>query len=134
MNITFDPDLDCSGGTPVLKESVKYVQDILLNNDNSRIRNPEYEKFTSRQKSPIIQRRLDYWLISDLLQDDVAKVDIVKAIKTDHSAIVLETDSLNDQQRVPSFWKLDSLLQDPMYVLLPVYGFRLARCPTRRLY
>ena len=33
-----------------------------------------------------IQRRLDYWLISDLLQDDEAKVDIVTAIKMDHHA------------------------------------------------
>ena len=28
----------------------------------------------------MIQRRFEYWLISDLLQDDVAKVDIVTAI------------------------------------------------------
>ena len=43
LNITFDPDLDCSGGKPVLKESVKFVDDILLNNDLVdiwRIRNP----------------------------------------------------------------------------------------------
>ena len=34
----------------------------------------------SETKKPIIQRRLDYWLISDLLQDDEAKVGIVTAI------------------------------------------------------
>ena len=49
--------------------------------DMWRIRNPNSKKFSWRQKSPIIQRRLDYWLISDLLQDDVVKVDIVTAIK-----------------------------------------------------
>ena len=41
--------------------------------DICRIRNPDIKKFTWRQKSPIIQGRLDYWLISDSLQDDVAK-------------------------------------------------------------
>ena len=82
-----------------------------------RIRNPDIKKFTWRQKSPIIQRRLDYWLISDTLQDDVAKVDIVTAIRTDHSAITLEIDSLNDQQRGPSFWKFNnSLLDDALFV------------------
>ena len=116
LNITFDTDLDCSGGKPVLKELVKFVEDILLNNDLEdiwRVRNPDSKKFTWRQKTPIIQRRLDYWLISDLLQDDVPNVDIVTAIKTDHSAITLEINSLKDQQRSPSFWKFNnSLLED----------------------
>ena len=119
-NVTMDPDLDCSGGNPVLKDSVKCVEDIMLNYDLVdiwRIRNPNSKKFSWRQKSPIIQRRLDYWLISDLLQDDVAKVDIVTAIRTDHHAITLEIDSLNDQQRGPSFWKFNnSLLDDAFFV------------------
>ena len=119
-NVTMDPDLDCSGGNPVLKDSVKCVEDIMLNYDLVdiwRIRNPNSKKFSWRQKSPIIQRRLDYWLISDLLQDDVAKVDIVTAIRTDHHAITLEIDSLNDQQRGPSLWKFNnSLLDDAFFV------------------
>ena len=68
-----------------------------------RVRNPDSKKFTWRQKNPIIQRRLDYWLISDSLQDDVAKIDIVTAIKTDHSAVFLEIDSLADHPRGPFF-------------------------------
>ena len=120
LNVTIDPDLDCSGGKPVLKDSVKCVEDILMNYDLVdiwRIRNPDVKKFTWRQKSPIIQRRLDYWLISDSLQDDVAKVDIVTAIRTDHSAITLEIDSLDDQQRGPSFWKfINSLLDDALFI------------------
>ena len=65
LNVTMDPDLDCSGGNPVLKDSVKCVEDILMNYDLVdvdiwRTRNPDRKKFTWRQKSPIIQRRLDY--------------------------------------------------------------------------
>ena len=75
------------------------------------------KKFTWRQKTPIIQRHLDYWLISDTLQEDIVKSDIVTAIKTDHLAITLEIDSLDDQQREPSFWKFNnSLLQDPVFI------------------
>ena len=52
-----------------------------------------------------------------MLQDDVAKVDIVTAIKTDHHAIALEIDSADDQQRGPSFWKFNnSLLDDVLFV------------------
>lgn len=97
-----------------------YLEDIMMENDLVdiwRIRNPDSKKFTWKQKSPIIQRRLDYWLISNTLQEDVVKIDIVSAIKTDHLAITLEIDSLVDQPRGPSFWKFNnSLLDDPVLV------------------
>ena len=45
---------------------------------------------TLHQKSPLIQLRcLDYWLISDNLQEDVESVEIISAIRLDHSAITL---------------------------------------------
>ena len=55
--------------------------------------------------------------VAHSLQDDVAKVNIVTAIRTDHHAITLEIDSLDDQQRGPSFWKFNnSLLDDALFV------------------
>ena len=33
FNVTLDPDLDCSGGNPTKKDSVKHVQDVCLNFD-----------------------------------------------------------------------------------------------------
>jgi len=36
-----------------------------------RIHNPDKRQFTWRQRTPIIQRRTDFWLISDELQDDI---------------------------------------------------------------
>ena len=120
LNVTMDPDLVCSGGNPVLKDSVKCVEDIMMNYDLVdiwRIRNPDSKIFSWRQKSPIIQRCLDHWLISNLLQGDVAKVNIVTAIRTDHHAITLETDSPDDQQHGLSFWKFNnSLLDDAPFV------------------
>ena len=46
-----------------------------------KIRNPKNKKFTWRQKNPIIQRLLDYWFISDMLQEDVVKSEIVTSVK-----------------------------------------------------
>ena len=31
LNVTLEPDLDCSGGNPVLKDSVKFVENIMMN-------------------------------------------------------------------------------------------------------
>lgn len=59
-----------------------------------RVHNPESENFTWRQKNPLIQRRLDYCFISDSLQDDVVKTDIITAINTHNLAVVLGVNSL----------------------------------------
>ena len=72
FNTALDSDLDCSGGNPFRKESVKTIQDLCLDYDLVdiwRIRNPETKRFTWRQRNPLIQRRLDYWLISDVCQE-----------------------------------------------------------------
>ena len=34
-----------------------------------RLQNPESKQFTWSQKNPLIKRRLDYWLVSDSVQD-----------------------------------------------------------------
>ena len=66
FNVTLESDLDCSGGNPAQKASVKSVQDLCLDFDLVdiwRIRNPTTRLFTWRQRNPFIQRRLDFWLI-----------------------------------------------------------------------
>jgi len=58
--VIHDPDLDSSGGSPTVKESVKLLQDICLNYDLIdiwRIHNPDAKSYTRRQKKPLIQRR-----------------------------------------------------------------------------
>ena len=48
------------------------------------IRNPTVTRYSWRQKKPIIQRRLDYWLVSrdDSSQDDIDSVDIKTSNQT----------------------------------------------------
>ena len=113
FNVVFDQDLDGSGGIKKVKDSVKVLEDICLEQDLLdiwRVRNPMTARFTWRQKTPIIQRRLDFWLISDSLQEDVDRVDIIPSIKSDHSAITLSFSGVEDGIRGPSFWKFNSSL------------------------
>jgi len=87
---------------------VRYVEDMIIEHDLLdiwRIRNPTDTRFTWRQKSPLIQRRLDYWLISNDLPEDVESVEIKSAIRSDHSAITLSVNGLEENERGPSFWK-----------------------------
>ena len=108
-----DKNLDCAGGSPKEKESVKLLNDICLNYDLIdiwRTRNPDSTLFTWRQKKPLIQRRLDFWLISDFYQDEVEETSIKTAIRTDHSAIIISFNCLDEPRRGPSYWKFNSTL------------------------
>ena len=61
-------------------------------------------------------RGLDYWLVNDSLQDDIVSVDIIPSIKSDHSAITLSINGIDDSKRGPSFWKFNcSLVNDNNY-------------------
>ena len=60
-----DPEFDGLGGEPKLKESVKIIKQIRLSFDLIdiwRVRNPDERRFSWRQKNPVIQRLLDFWL------------------------------------------------------------------------
>ena len=84
--------LDGQGGKSKRKDSGKIVEDMSAELDSVdiwRIRNPAVKRFTWRQKKPILQRRLDYWLVSDSLQDNIDSVDIKTSVRSDHSAITL---------------------------------------------
>ena len=84
-----------------------------------RIRNPDKRLFTWKQTKPLIQRRLDFWLISDICQDEVEQVKIIPSIKSDHSAITLLFNGIEEQRHGPSHWKFNSnLTKDEEYIKL----------------
>ena len=122
FDVTLDSNLDCAGGNPSNKVPIKNIQDIRLDFDLVdiwRIRNPDIKRFTWRQKKLFIQRRLDYWLISDVCQDDIEKSDIISSINSDHSAIFLHFNNIVDQKHGPSFWKSNaSLAEDGNFATL----------------
>ena len=62
-------------------EHIKCLQNELELVDIWRIKNPQTKSYTWSQSAPQIFCRLDYWLISNNLQDFVESTDITPAIK-----------------------------------------------------
>ena len=115
-----DTVLDSDGGSPSMN-TTSIVQLVQLQNSRDlidiwRIRNPYTQRFTLRQKTPLIHRRVDYFLVSDILQENVKNVDILPAICTDHSSIILRFSNLEKYDRGSSYWKFsNALLSDTIH-------------------
>lgn len=119
-NVIRDPELDKSGGNYfVKKRSVECIDELLTKfnlNDPWRIKHPDTKRYTWRQSNPLIQCRLDYWLISDSLFDKVHETDVIPSIRSDHSAISLKFQNFQQTKCGPNFWKFNSsLLEDNIY-------------------
>ena len=101
FNFFLDTKLEEKGGKPVLKKhSIAKIIEILENFDLCdiwRIRNPNLKRFTCRQNhfSGYIQRRLDFFFISNTLQEATELTDILAAFCTDHSPITFKVSKLN---------------------------------------
>ena len=131
FNCPLNPFLDKKGGILTPRKSVvktiESLQDELDLVDIWRIKNPTKKSFTWGQNSPMVFSRLDYWLISNSLYDSVTGTDIVPAIKTDHSGILLEFCNNVNDIKGPGYWKMNcSLLEDDDYsnditVKIPVW-------------
>ena len=66
--------------------------------------------FTFRKPTPRLFRRLDFFLCSKSLKDNILKTDIFASIESDHSPIVLGLGDTEDETRGPSFWKFPAYL------------------------
>ena len=57
--------------------------------------------------------------MSDSYQEKVERVDIIPSLNSDHSAIVLHFNSVEEQKHAPSYWKFNaSLLDDSIFYKL----------------
>ena len=65
----------------------------------SEIQNPNV--LNGSKNNPLIQRRLYFWLTSSNLQEEIDNVDIVPAIRTDHSAITLHANGIDETAKGP---------------------------------
>jgi len=54
-------------------------------------------------KIPVVQRRLDFWLLDDALQEDVDQIAIAPSIKSGLSAIVLVIKGIQNETHGLSF-------------------------------
>ena len=74
---------------------------------NWRIRNPNVKRFTFRQNhvSGFIERRLDFFLISNMLQESIIRADVLASFCTDHSPIFFCLQLKDMPTRGKEFWK-----------------------------
>ena len=77
-----------------------------------RIRNPKIKRFTFQQQhaSGFIQRRLDHFFVSNLLQEPVNKTNVLAAFSTDHSSLLFSLDLRKYQNRGKGPWKFSNSL------------------------
>ena len=120
MNLIFDTTLDSSGGNPILKKkSLAKLMKILLKLDVCdifRVRYPHQKRFTFHRKNPSIQRRLDYFFISNSLQECIGDVKVLPSFMSDHSPVFVSVNLLPDIARGKYGWKFNnSLLHDDKF-------------------
>ena len=102
-NTILSPILDKSGGKELEDETVtNEMKTILIDFDLIdiwRLKHPTTKRFTYRQKKPLIQTRLDYFLVSNILIDVIEKPQILASYCSDHSCVSLNMLSLPIQNR-----------------------------------
>ena len=80
-----------------------------------RIRNPKLKCYTRCHPGKLQFWRIDYWLTSGQLQDQISEENIFYGIKSDHSAVIIKV-NFGQIKRGPGFWKFKaSLLSDKEY-------------------
>ena len=90
----FNTSLETQGGNLILKkkslEKVIEIKETLDLCDIWRMRDPESKCFTFHQNhvSYRIQRRLNYFLVSNVLQDNALRADVLASFCSDHSPII----------------------------------------------
>ena len=120
FNLIFDIGLDADGGSPKLKlKSICKVSSIMSENDLCdiyKIRNPETKRFTWRRKTPFKQRRFDYFLISDCLQEAAQAIEIIPSVQSDHPSLKLNFCNVQNEARGRGYWKFNNSLIQPNFL------------------
>ena len=120
-NLIQNTILDKNGGTNVSTKKKYHARlSELLEEyellDIWRKRNGIKQRYTWRQKSPRIQCRLDYFLITQSLEV-ITNSQILPSILSDHSPVTLEIQLLNKAKLGPGHWKLNvSVLEEDKYI------------------
>lgn len=83
-----------------------------------RQRNPDKRQFTWCSKDMNKQSRIDFWLISSILEKRVTEVSIESSVLTDHKAIYLTLNltETTEAKKNKSYWKFNkTLLEDDLF-------------------
>ena len=85
-NVIQNSQLDCKGGVEIkvhdrrklLLNDLELIKETFQVRNIWRVKNPNCNSFTWRKKNPVVESRLDFWLLSKKLQDYVQEADIVQ--------------------------------------------------------
>ena len=122
FNVFFDTNYEAQGGNPTLKKTsvakLIHIKESLELCDVCQVKNLKKKRFTFRRRhnSGFIQRRLDYFLVSNILQESIKKTDILTSVSTDHSTIFFPFSKKLEIPRGNGFWKfINSLCSNTDY-------------------
>ena len=103
-------------GNPVFKKrsvgKIFELKETYNLTDIWRIRNPKAKQYTFRQKhvSRFAQIRLDYFFISNNIEELILDNDIIPTISSDHSPILISFSKEKQNNKNSWFWKFNNLL------------------------
>ena len=113
-NFILDKQLDTFGGNLSLKmPSISELTKIMTTFDLCdiyRLRNPDTRRFTYKLNSPKRLRRLDYFIISNSIQEIVDKTEVLTSVSSNHSPVLTTFNSSLENTKVSAYWKFNSLL------------------------
>ena len=116
FSLLFNVKLESYEGNPVFeKRSVGKTSELKETYnlaDIWRIKIPKAKQYTFRQKyvSWVLQRRLDYFFISNNIQEFILDTDIIPAISSDHSPVLISFSKDKQNNKSSGFWKFNNLL------------------------
>ena len=94
FNLVLDPKMDSDNYKNINNPKARQVVLNIINDytliDAFRTFHPEVKRYSWREKNPIKQARLDYFLISDKMTDIVENCIIHPSYRSDHSIVELD--------------------------------------------
>ena len=110
FNLVLNQAVDQKGTVNTHKKAAELINQVMRQDellDIWRFRHPDKFAFTWKRLNPSqIFERLDFILVSEVLQSMVVSTDIIPSFKSDHS-IPWFSISENESKRDPVFWKLN---------------------------
>ena len=62
---------------------------------------------------------MDYFLISDQLQEQIKTIEIIPSVQSDHSTLIMKIGSIRQEAKGQSYWKFNtSFVYDKSFVEL----------------
>ncbi len=124
FNHLMNPALDRMGGNHTISNNFKVVTNTLYDimeqfnlGDIWRKKNPDTRRFTWKRRNPLVKSRLDYWLLSQNIFDNVETVGMEPSVRSDHLAISIQLKSLQAETKGKGYWKLNnSFINESDYI------------------